>query len=76
MSAARGGSIMVPVGRSGSIPGAARECSAGPPSCRRATRPSPVVFRGCVRWRPRPKGGWRESGDPAEIGGLLYDLGS
>ncbi|MFF2924682.1 Gfo/Idh/MocA family oxidoreductase [Streptomyces celluloflavus] len=28
------------------------------------------------RWRPRPKGGWRESGDPAELGGLLYDLGS
>ncbi|MEU9593852.1 Gfo/Idh/MocA family oxidoreductase [Streptomyces sp. NPDC048219] len=28
------------------------------------------------RWRPKPKGGWRESGDPAEIGGLLYDLGS
>ncbi|MFI1971737.1 oxidoreductase [Streptomyces cinnamoneus] len=28
------------------------------------------------RWRPHPKGGWRESGDPAEIGGLLYDLGS
>ncbi|WP_225844466.1 Gfo/Idh/MocA family oxidoreductase [Streptomyces sp. HPF1205] len=28
------------------------------------------------RWRPRLKGGWRESGDPAEIGGLLYDLGS
>jgi scyllo-inositol 2-dehydrogenase (NADP+) len=28
------------------------------------------------RWRPRPKGGWRESGDPAEYGGLLYDLGS
>lgn len=28
------------------------------------------------RWRPQPKGGWRESGDPAEIGGLLYDLGS
>ncbi|MEU3598476.1 Gfo/Idh/MocA family oxidoreductase [Streptomyces sp. NPDC006798] len=28
------------------------------------------------RWRPRPKGGWRESGDPQEIGGLLYDLGS
>ncbi|MCP3819503.1 Gfo/Idh/MocA family oxidoreductase [Streptomyces sp. A3M-1-3] len=28
------------------------------------------------RWRPEPKGGWRESGDPAEIGGLLYDLGS
>ncbi|MFE3721377.1 Gfo/Idh/MocA family oxidoreductase [Streptomyces cyaneofuscatus] len=28
------------------------------------------------RWRPQPKGGWRESGDPEEIGGLLYDLGS
>ncbi|MFF6780224.1 Gfo/Idh/MocA family oxidoreductase [Streptomyces sp. NPDC012510] len=28
------------------------------------------------RWRPALKGGWRESGDPAEIGGLLYDLGS
>ncbi|MFE7261969.1 Gfo/Idh/MocA family oxidoreductase [Streptomyces sp. NPDC057592] len=28
------------------------------------------------RWRPQPKGGWRESGDPQEIGGLLYDLGS
>ncbi|MGW0119638.1 Gfo/Idh/MocA family oxidoreductase [Streptomyces sp. NPDC003327] len=28
------------------------------------------------RWRPRPKGGWRESGSPEEIGGLLYDLGS
>ncbi|KIZ18771.1 Gfo/Idh/MocA family oxidoreductase [Streptomyces natalensis] len=28
------------------------------------------------RWRPQPKGGWRESGDPLEIGGLLYDLGS
>ena len=28
------------------------------------------------RWRPRPKGGWRESGDPAEFGGLLSDLGS
>ncbi|MDT0462475.1 Gfo/Idh/MocA family oxidoreductase [Streptomyces gibsoniae] len=28
------------------------------------------------RWRPQPKGGWRESGDPVEIGGLLYDLGS
>ncbi|WP_330238896.1 Gfo/Idh/MocA family protein [Streptomyces sp. NBC_00525] len=28
------------------------------------------------RWRPRLKGGWRESGDPDEIGGLLYDLGS
>ncbi|MEU6355724.1 Gfo/Idh/MocA family oxidoreductase [Streptomyces sp. NPDC047072] len=28
------------------------------------------------RWRPQTKGGWRESGDPVEIGGLLYDLGS
>ncbi|MFI1165287.1 Gfo/Idh/MocA family oxidoreductase [Streptomyces sp. NPDC020801] len=28
------------------------------------------------RWRPKPKGGWRESGDPVDIGGLLYDLGS
>ncbi|MEV4441537.1 Gfo/Idh/MocA family oxidoreductase, partial [Streptomyces sp. NPDC049577] len=28
------------------------------------------------RWRPNPKGGWRESGDPADIGGILYDLGS
>jgi predicted dehydrogenase len=28
------------------------------------------------RWRPVPKGGWRESGDPADVGGLLYDLGS
>ncbi|MER6598696.1 Gfo/Idh/MocA family oxidoreductase [Streptomyces parvus] len=28
------------------------------------------------RWRPQLKGGWRESGDPDEIGGLLYDLGS
>ena len=28
------------------------------------------------RWRPSPKGGWRESADPAEGGGLLFDLGS
>ncbi|MEU4574721.1 Gfo/Idh/MocA family oxidoreductase [Nonomuraea sp. NPDC023979] len=28
------------------------------------------------RWRPAPKGGWRESGGPGEAGGLLYDLGS
>ncbi|MEU6413069.1 Gfo/Idh/MocA family oxidoreductase [Microbispora sp. NPDC046933] len=28
------------------------------------------------RWRPAPKGGWRESGGPEEIGGTLYDLGS
>ncbi|MEU8266962.1 Gfo/Idh/MocA family oxidoreductase [Sphaerisporangium sp. NPDC049002] len=28
------------------------------------------------RWRPVPKGGWRENGGPDELGGLLYDLGS
>lgn len=28
------------------------------------------------RWRPEPKPGWRESGDPADAGGTLYDLGS
>lgn len=28
------------------------------------------------RWRPAPKEGWRESADPAEAGGTLYDLGS
>jgi predicted dehydrogenase len=28
------------------------------------------------RWRPQLKGGWRESDDPAEVGGLLYDLGA
>ncbi|HEX6873612.1 MAG TPA: Gfo/Idh/MocA family oxidoreductase [Micromonosporaceae bacterium] len=28
------------------------------------------------RWRPRPKGTWRDAGAPAEAGGLLYDLGS
>lgn len=28
------------------------------------------------RWRPTPKGGWREQPDPAEAGGILYDLGS
>jgi predicted dehydrogenase len=28
------------------------------------------------RWRPTPKAGWRESGGPAEGGGLLLDLGS
>ncbi|MFE3939135.1 Gfo/Idh/MocA family oxidoreductase, partial [Streptomyces goshikiensis] len=27
-------------------------------------------------WRPQLEGGWRESGAPEEIGGLLYDLGS
>jgi len=28
------------------------------------------------RWRPTPRQGWREHADPAEAGGLLYDLGS
>ncbi|GLW96507.1 Gfo/Idh/MocA family oxidoreductase [Microtetraspora sp. NBRC 16547] len=28
------------------------------------------------RWRPVPKGGWRELGGVDEIGGVLYDLGS
>jgi len=29
------------------------------------------------RWRPQPKeGAWRELGDPADAGGLLFDLGS
>jgi predicted dehydrogenase len=28
------------------------------------------------RWVPTPKPGWRESGDPEEAGGLLFDLGS
>jgi predicted dehydrogenase len=28
------------------------------------------------RWRPVPKGGWRERPEPEEAGGLLYDLGS
>jgi predicted dehydrogenase len=28
------------------------------------------------RWRPTPKIGWREQGDPREAGGVLYDLGS
>jgi predicted dehydrogenase len=28
------------------------------------------------RWSPAPRPGWRESGDPAEAGGLLYDLGA
>jgi predicted dehydrogenase len=27
------------------------------------------------RWRPRGKGGWRESTDPRDLGGLRYDLG-
>ena len=28
------------------------------------------------RWRPSLRGGWRDSADPADVGGLLYDLGS
>ncbi|MFG2824884.1 Gfo/Idh/MocA family oxidoreductase [Kitasatospora sp. NPDC048365] len=28
------------------------------------------------RWRPELSGAWRELGDPAEAGGLLFDLGS
>lgn len=28
------------------------------------------------RWRPTPKGGWRETVSPAEGGGLLFDLGA
>lgn len=28
------------------------------------------------RWRPHPKPGWRQSDEPGEAGGLLYDLGS
>ncbi|MFI5906730.1 Gfo/Idh/MocA family oxidoreductase [Dactylosporangium sp. NPDC051541] len=28
------------------------------------------------RWRPVPKGGWKESGDPADAGGVLWDRGS
>ncbi|WP_345023731.1 Gfo/Idh/MocA family oxidoreductase [Actinomadura keratinilytica] len=28
------------------------------------------------RWRPRPKPGWKESPDPRDAGGILYDLGS
>ncbi len=28
------------------------------------------------RWRPTPKGGWRERGEREEAGGLLFDLGT
>jgi predicted dehydrogenase len=28
------------------------------------------------RWRPELSGGWRESAEPVDAGGLLYDLGS
>lgn len=27
-------------------------------------------------WRPVPRGGWRESADPADLPGLLHDLGT
>jgi predicted dehydrogenase len=38
---------------------------------------SPLRFESRFeRWRPIPKGGWREEGAPEEAGGLLYDLGS
>ena len=28
------------------------------------------------RWRPAVKAGWKESADPADLGGITYDLGS
>lgn len=28
------------------------------------------------RWRPEPKGGWKERAAPEEAGGVLYDIGS
>jgi predicted dehydrogenase len=28
------------------------------------------------RWNPVPRAGWRESGDPADGGGVLFDLGA
>ena len=28
------------------------------------------------RWRPEPKGDWKERGAPQDAGGLLYDIGS
>jgi predicted dehydrogenase len=28
------------------------------------------------RWRPEPKAGWKESADPLDAGGMLYDIGS
>ena len=28
------------------------------------------------RWRPMPKGGWREEGPPEDLPGLLFDLGA
>jgi predicted dehydrogenase len=28
------------------------------------------------RWRPETKPGWKESGDPADLGSIVYDLGA
>ncbi|RKT57400.1 Gfo/Idh/MocA family protein [Saccharothrix australiensis] len=28
------------------------------------------------RWRPEPKESWKESGDPADLGSIVYDLGT
>lgn len=28
------------------------------------------------RWRPQVRQGWRESADPADVGGVMFDLGS
>ena len=28
------------------------------------------------RWRPEPKQSWKESGDPADLGSILFDLGT
>ena len=28
------------------------------------------------RWRPELKDGWKESGDPADLGSIIYDLGT
>ncbi|MEU4801796.1 Gfo/Idh/MocA family oxidoreductase [Actinosynnema sp. NPDC023587] len=28
------------------------------------------------RWRPRPKDSWKESGDPADLGSIVHDLGT
>ncbi len=37
----------------------------------------PIRFESRLeRWRPVPTGAWRESADPEDAGGILYDLGS
>ncbi|MCS7481592.1 Gfo/Idh/MocA family oxidoreductase [Umezawaea endophytica] len=28
------------------------------------------------RWRPEPKASWKESGDPADLGSIVFDLGT